>query len=68
VVFGLRPRRATTHPTSIAGSRRSPKDRSERLGHTAIGITLDTYSHVVASMQAPAAEAFDLVSRARRTL
>ena len=38
-----------------------PKIVSERLGHASIGITLDTYSHVLPSMQAQAVEAFDLV-------
>jgi len=32
---------------------------SERLGHASIGITLDTYSHVLPGMQAEAALAFD---------
>jgi len=36
-----------------------PKIVSERLGHASIGITLDTYSHVLPSMQAEAADAFD---------
>lgn len=36
-----------------------PKVVSERLGHASIGITLDTYSHVLPSMQSEAAEAFD---------
>jgi len=36
-----------------------PKVVSERLGHASIGITLDTYSHVLPSMQAQAVEAFD---------
>jgi integrase len=36
-----------------------PKVVSERLGHASIGITLDTYSHVLPSMQAEAARAFD---------
>lgn len=36
-----------------------PKIVSERLGHASIGITLDTYSHVLPSMQTEAAEAFD---------
>jgi integrase len=36
-----------------------PKVVSERLGHSNIGITLDTYSHVLPGMQAEAAEAFD---------
>jgi integrase len=42
-----------------------PKIVSERLGHASIGITLDTYSHVLPSMQQEAAEAADeLFSRA----
>jgi len=36
-----------------------PKIVSERLGHASIGITLDTYSHVLPSMQQEAADAFD---------
>jgi integrase len=36
-----------------------PKVVSERLGHASVGITLDTYSHVLPSMQADAVRAFD---------
>jgi integrase len=36
-----------------------PKIVSERLGHASIGITLDTYSHVLPSMQSEAASAVD---------
>ena len=36
-----------------------PKVVSERLGHASIGITLDTYSHVLPSMQTEAAAAVD---------
>jgi integrase len=36
-----------------------PKIVSERLGHASIAITLDTYSHVLPSMQSQAVEAFD---------
>ena len=32
-----------------------PKVVSERLGHATIGITLDTYSHVIPAMQEEAA-------------
>ena len=32
---------------------------SERLGHASVGITLDTYSHVLPTMQAEAVRAFD---------
>ena len=36
-----------------------PKVVSERLGHASVGITLDTYSHVLPSMQTEAAAAID---------
>jgi integrase len=36
-----------------------PNVVSERLGHASIGITLDTYSHVMAGMQEEAAEKID---------
>jgi len=36
-----------------------PKIVSERLGHASVGITLDTYSHVLPTMQEEAAGAFD---------
>jgi integrase len=36
-----------------------PKIVSERLGHASVGITLDTYSHVLPSMQTEAVRAFD---------
>lgn len=36
-----------------------PKVVQERLGHSNIGITLDTYSHVLPNMQREAAEALD---------
>ena len=35
----------------------NPKVVSERLGHASIGITLDTYSHVLPTMQKQAADA-----------
>ena len=38
-----------------------PKIVSERLGHANIGITLDTYSHVLPGLQEAAAERFDRV-------
>ena len=38
-----------------------PKIVSERLGHASIGITLDTYSHILPSMQSEAAEAIDRI-------
>jgi integrase len=36
-----------------------PKIVSERLGHSTIGITLDTYSHVLPGMQQEAALKLD---------
>jgi integrase len=36
-----------------------PKIVQERLGHTSIQTTLDTYSHVAPSLQEAAAESFD---------
>lgn len=43
-----------------------PKVVSERLGHASVGITLDTYSHVLPAMQAEATRAFDeLFAQAR---
>ena len=33
-----------------------PKVVSERLGHASVGITLDTYSHVLPSMQQDASD------------
>jgi integrase len=36
-----------------------PKIVSERLGHASVGITLDTYSHVLPAMQEEAVRAFD---------
>ena len=38
-----------------------PKVVSERLGHSSIAITVDTYSDVLPGMQEEAAEAFDAV-------
>jgi hypothetical protein len=40
-----------------------PKIVSERLGHANIGITLDTYSHVVPGLQEAAALRFDTLLR-----
>ena len=36
-----------------------PKIVQERLGHSSIQITLDTYSHVAPGLQAVAADSFD---------
>lgn len=46
-----------THATHALRAGIHPKVVSERLGHSTITITLDTYSHVLPSMQREAAEA-----------
>jgi integrase len=46
-----------THATHALQAGIHPKVVSERLGHSTITITLDTYSHVLPSMQREAAEA-----------
>lgn len=43
-----------------------PKIVSERLGHSTISITLDTYSHVLPDMQRDAAVALDAILAAGR--
>ncbi len=48
-----------THATLMLMAGVHPKIVSERLGHASISITLDTYSHVLPSMQEEAAEKFD---------
>lgn len=45
-----------THATLLMGANVHPKVVSERLGHATVGITLDTYSHVLPSMQEEAAK------------
>jgi len=53
-----------THATLLLKAGVHPKIVSERLGHANIGITLDTYSHVLPGLQERAAEHFDnLVTR-----
>jgi integrase len=43
-----------------------PKIVQERLGHSSIGMTLDTYSHVAPGLQEAAAEKFDSMVNRRR--
>ena len=45
-----------THATLLAGGRREREGGSERLGHASIKVTLDTYAHVLPSMQKAAAD------------
>ncbi|MEX2440388.1 MAG: site-specific integrase [Actinomycetota bacterium] len=47
------------HATIMLQQGVHPKIVSERLGHASIGITLDTYSHVMPTMQAEAVRAID---------
>lgn len=47
------------HATLMLAKGVHPKIVSERLGHASIGITLDTYSHVLPTMQYEAVKAFD---------
>jgi integrase len=48
-----------THATLLLSANVHPKIVSERLGHATVGITLDTYSHVLPSMQEEAAKKLD---------
>ena len=50
-----------THASLMLKQGVHPKIVQERLGHSSIQITLDTYSHVAPGMQRKAAEAFDEV-------
>jgi integrase len=49
------------HATLMLWKGVHPKVVSERLGHSSIGITLDTYSHVIPSLQAEAASVLDQI-------
>jgi integrase len=53
-----------THATQLLNEGIHPKVVSERLGHSNIGITLDTYSHVLPGMQEEAAQRVDAALRA----
>lgn len=48
-----------THATQLLRASVHPKVVSERLGHASIGITLDTYSHIMPGLQEEAAEKID---------
>ena len=48
-----------THATLLLKEGVNVKVVSERLGHANIGITLDTYAHVLPSMQQHAADSID---------
>jgi integrase len=48
-----------THATLLFQQGVHPKVVSERLGHSTIGITTDTYTHVLPNMQKEAAQQFE---------
>jgi integrase len=48
-----------SHATHILGAGVHPKIASERLGHATVGLTLDTYSHVIPGMQEDAVSRVD---------
>ena len=48
-----------THASLMLKQGVHPKIVQERLGHASIGLTLDTYSHVVPGLQEAAAAGFD---------
>lgn len=50
-----------TAATLLLGRRVNPKIVSEMLGHAQIGVTLDTYSHVLPDMQRDAVQAMDAI-------
>jgi integrase len=52
-----------THATQLLRQGIHPKIVSERLGHSSVGITLDTYSHVLPGMQGEAARKLDTALR-----
>ncbi len=52
-----------SHATQLLKQGVHPKIVSERLGHSKVGITLDTYSHVLPSMQEDAARKIDAALR-----
>ena len=50
-----------THASLLLLAGVHPKVVSERLGHSSIVITLDTYSHVIPSLQRESADKLDAV-------
>ena len=50
---------AQTHATLLLKQGVHPKIVQERLGHSTIAVTLDTYSHVTPGLQEAAALKFD---------
>jgi integrase len=52
-----------THATDLLRAQVHPKIASERLGHSSIAITMDTYSHAIAGLQEDAAQRIDAALR-----
>jgi integrase len=52
-----------SHATHLLRAGVHPKVVSERLGHSSVGITLDTYSHVLPGMQQDAVRLIDVALR-----
>jgi len=55
-----------THASLLLKQGTHPKIVQERLGHSSIQITLDTYSHVAPGLQEAAAAGFDQLLSSRR--
>src|SRR3979411_1301570 len=53
-----------SHASHLLAENVHPKIVQERLGHSSIAITMDTYSHLMPNMQGDAAAAVDDVLRA----
>ena len=53
-----------THASQLLKQGVHPKVVSERLGHSNIGITLDTYSHILPGIQEEAVRKLDVLLRA----
>ncbi|MGQ9755434.1 MAG: tyrosine-type recombinase/integrase, partial [Desulfotomaculales bacterium] len=57
-LVGLTPKSLRhTHATMLLAANQHPKKVSERLGHSQVGITLETYSHILPTMQEELARA-----------
>jgi integrase len=50
-----------THASMLLQQKVHPKVVSERLGHSSISITMDTYSHLMPNIQAESIEGLDRV-------
>ena len=53
-----------SHATHLLAAGVHPKIAQERLGHSTVGITLDTYSHVLPGMQEDAVAKVDAAIQA----